>query len=351
MKNSIAINQDRYGWVDFAKGICIVAVVTLYAKNQVGHFLGNAGWLDDWVRFARPFRMPDFFLLSGLFLGRVLDRPWRSYLDTKVAHYLYFLVLWTLIIVPWNWLSVSWDVTPWTAFKNIVYSIYRPDAMLWFIQMLAVYFVVTRLLRRVPWWCMLPAAAVLKMLDYHTGIYPVDWFGEYYVFFYTGYYFAKSIFQYSEWVQGNRAKAMAIVLAWIIGNAYATLQPWSTNPLVFQALGFVGIMAVISISTLLQRYSFMNWLRYLGENSIVLYLGFYLPMLFMIWACGALGYRPNPGVFATAITAASILTALSAFWATRGTRLAFLFTRPTWAHLVPKVARKVGDARTGDPVA
>jgi len=40
---------------------------------------------------------------------------------------------------------------------------------------------------------------------------------------------------------------------------------------------------------LLQRYSFMNWLRYLGENSIVLYLGFYLPMLFMIWACGALG--------------------------------------------------------------
>jgi uncharacterized membrane protein YcfT len=29
------------------------------------------------VAFAKPFRMPDFFLISGLFLARVIGRPVR----------------------------------------------------------------------------------------------------------------------------------------------------------------------------------------------------------------------------------------------------------------------------------
>ena len=30
------------------------------------------------VEFVRPFRMPDFFLLSGLFLPLVINRDWRT---------------------------------------------------------------------------------------------------------------------------------------------------------------------------------------------------------------------------------------------------------------------------------
>ena len=41
--------------------------------------------------------MPDFFLISGLFLARVIDRDWRDYLDRKVAHFAYFYVLWVTI--------------------------------------------------------------------------------------------------------------------------------------------------------------------------------------------------------------------------------------------------------------
>ena len=35
---------------------------------------GREGWMHAAVAFARPFRMPDFFLISGLFLARVIDR-------------------------------------------------------------------------------------------------------------------------------------------------------------------------------------------------------------------------------------------------------------------------------------
>ena len=47
--------------------------------------------------FAKPFRMPDFFLISGLFLAVVIDRDWRTYLDRKVVHFAYFYVLWVTI--------------------------------------------------------------------------------------------------------------------------------------------------------------------------------------------------------------------------------------------------------------
>ena len=88
---------DRVGWVDAAKGICIIFVVMMHSTLGVGKAMDDHGWLHYVVEFARPFRMPDFFLLSGLFLGRVIDRPWRDYLDKKVVHYLYFYVLWTTI--------------------------------------------------------------------------------------------------------------------------------------------------------------------------------------------------------------------------------------------------------------
>ena len=41
--------------------------------------------------------MPDFFLISGLFLAVVIDRDWRTYLDRKVVHFAYFYLLWVAI--------------------------------------------------------------------------------------------------------------------------------------------------------------------------------------------------------------------------------------------------------------
>ena len=58
---------------------------------------GQTGFMHLVVAFAKPFRMPDFFLISGLFLPVVIDRDWRTYLDRKVVHFAYFYVLWVTI--------------------------------------------------------------------------------------------------------------------------------------------------------------------------------------------------------------------------------------------------------------
>ena len=58
----------RVPWVDYAKGLCIVFVVMMHSTLGVEDAAGREGWLHPLVAFAKPFRMPDFFLISGLFL-------------------------------------------------------------------------------------------------------------------------------------------------------------------------------------------------------------------------------------------------------------------------------------------
>src|SRR4029078_9771560 len=84
----------RVDWVDVAKGICIILVVMMHSTLGVEKAIGAETSLHAFIEWARPFRMPDFFLISGLFLAARIDRPWRAYLDTKVAHFAYFYVLW-----------------------------------------------------------------------------------------------------------------------------------------------------------------------------------------------------------------------------------------------------------------
>src|SRR5947208_11440297 len=72
-------------------------VVMMHSTLGVEQAAGHEGWMHYAVTFAKPFRMPDFFLISGLFLARVIDRDWRTYLDRKVVHFAYFYVLWVTI--------------------------------------------------------------------------------------------------------------------------------------------------------------------------------------------------------------------------------------------------------------
>ena len=92
-----APKAGRVDWVDYAKGFCIIMVVMMHSTLGVEQAAGQEGWMHTAVAFARPFRMPDFFLISGLFLARVIDRDWRDYLDRKVVHFAYFYVLWVTI--------------------------------------------------------------------------------------------------------------------------------------------------------------------------------------------------------------------------------------------------------------
>ena len=139
----------RVDWVDYAKGICIVMVVMMHSVLGVELAAGQTGFMHALVAFAKPFRMPDFFLISGLFLSLVIDRDWRTYLDRKVVHFAYFYVLW--VTIQFGFKAPGFAAESNWAHAGYLYleSFIEPFGTLWFIYLLPIFFVVTKLTRRI----------------------------------------------------------------------------------------------------------------------------------------------------------------------------------------------------------
>ena len=177
----------RLQWVDMAKGLSILLVVMMYSAFSTGEDTGGTGVLHWIIGFATPFRMPEFFMISGLFLSLVIARDWKRYADRRVVHYLYFYALWALIHIVFKVALLAGD--PATALNYLGWAVIEPYGVLWFIYMLAVVSAATKLLHdlRVPHWAVLAIGAALQMSALHTGSYIIDQFAAYFVYFYAGY--------------------------------------------------------------------------------------------------------------------------------------------------------------------
>lgn len=341
----MAAANRRLDWVDMAKGLSIFLVVMMYAASSVGEDTGGVGMLHWAIAFATPFRMPEFFLISGLFLSRVIDRPWRAYADRRVVHYLYFYALWALIHIIFKVGLLATD--PVGALEQIAWAVVQPYGVLWFIYMLAVVSLVARLLHdlRAPKWAVFAVAAMLQMAPVHTGSYLVDQFAEYFVFFYAGYVLAPQLFRLAHWASNSPALASVGLLIWAILNTALVFSPgfamhpihpvmgYAGMPGLHLILALVGTAALCVAAALLTRLPFMDWLRWMGSKSLIIYVAFVLPMGISRTVLIKLGVD-DPTVLSLAIMAISIVSPLLLYWIVQRIGFGrFLFERPTWAHL------------------
>src|SRR5689334_10620828 len=271
-------SPTRVDWVDYAKGICIVMVVMMHSVLGVEAASGQTGFMHALVAFAKPFRMPDFFLISGLFLAVVIDRDWRIYLDRKVVHFAYFYVLWVTIQfgfkAPAFAAESSWSHAGFLYLESFI----EPFGTLWFIYLLPVFFVVIKLTRGLPPLVIWGAAAALEMAHVATGWTVIDEFCARFVYIYSGYLFADSVFALAERARANPPLAIAALAAWVALNGALVFFGFSDWPVISLALGLAGACAIITMGTLLARAHLLKGLRFCGEHSIVIYLAFFLPM-------------------------------------------------------------------------
>src|SRR6202166_4242455 len=242
---------ERVGWVDYAKGICIVMVVMMHSVLGVELAAGQTGFMHVLVAFAKPFRMPDFFLISGLFLAVVIDRDWRTYLDRKVVHFAYFYLLWVTIQFGFKAPSFAAE-TSWSHVGFLyLESFIEPFGTLWFIYLLPIFFVVTKLTRKMPPLAVLAVAAALEMAHVLTGWTVIDEFCARFVYFYFGYLFAPYVFALSDRARGRPAHGVAGLALWAVVNDSLVGFVASEWPLVSLALGLAGACAIIVTGTLL----------------------------------------------------------------------------------------------------
>jgi uncharacterized membrane protein YcfT len=335
-QHQMDIPAGRVAWVDYAKGICIVMVVMMHSTLGVGNAAGGEGFMHYVVAFAKPFRMPDFFLISGLFLSRVIDRDWRTYLDRKVVHFAYFYVLWMTIQFVFKAPAFAAEHGVPATLQLYALSFIEPFGTLWFIWLLPVFFVVTKLTRAAPPLVIWLIAAALQSAQIETGWTVIDEFAARFVYFYTGYWVASFVFAMADDVQIKPAIAIVWLLLWGTLEALLVFGGYSELPGISLALGLLGAGAIVTLGALLAQIRLFDFLRYCGQNSIVIYLAFFLFMAGTRVFLLKTGLIADIGVMSVIVTAAGVIGPLLLFWTVRHTPLHFLFERPERFWLTPK---------------
>ncbi|MFZ4531907.1 MAG: acyltransferase family protein [Alsobacter sp.] len=343
MSTDVAIRNEgpaagRHGFVDYAKGLCIILVVMLHSTKGVGEAMGGDGFLHAVVEFARPFRIPAFFVVAGLFMARALQRSWPDYLDRKVVYFVYFYGLWVIIhfLVRSPGLIAHGD---YAVMLQFVLAPVQPYSMLWFIYLLPVFFLAGRLFRDVPAPLVFLAAALLETARIQTGWTLVDHFAARWVYFVAGATLAPAVFSMTRQVVARPAWAAGLIFSFAMVDAALTTTFMadgirvSAMPGLSLALGLTGAAALIAVSALLARFGMAGWIAFCGQRSLIIYVAFFLPMAGVRAVLVSAGLVTDIGIVSLLVTAAAVGGALLLERVTRSTPLRILFKRPDWFRL------------------
>ena len=326
----------RIGWVDTGKGICIILVVLMHVAGGLELAAGQESWLDPVIAWAKQFRMPGLFLLSGLFVPRLAGLGWGAFIDRKIVPLAYYYLLWFTInalmrFPPWGEAGVAGFA------RNYALGLVDPFGVLWFIYLLTVFFIAARAVWR---WrhAALGVSALLALAPLNTGWMVPDQFTAYFVFFLAGAVFSAEIRAAAERAAAHRGRTLALWGGWFALSALATPflghEVQTAAPGIHLLLGLAGVLGILLGSVLLAGR--LPWLDYCGRNSLPIYLAFFLPMVVGRSILLRSGIAIDLGVAALLLTAISVAVPLLLHRLVRNTPLSFLFARPAWLSLRPR---------------
>jgi uncharacterized membrane protein YcfT len=171
-----------------------------------------------------------------------------------------------------------------------------------------------------------------------TGWTVIDEFAARFVYIYSGYLFAGYVFALSDRARARPMFALAGLALWAIVNGGLVELGYSELPIVSLVLGLAGACAIITVGTLLARMHWLNFLRFCGEHSIVIYLAFFLPMASTRTLLLKTGIVPDIGMVSLIVTIVGVAGALLIWRAALAVHANFLFERPDAFWIAPRKA-------------
>lgn len=139
----------RLAWADIARGGAMILVVLAHALQLMDAQGWNNGWLDTANLYLTALRMPLFFLVSGLFAARAIDRSWRGLFASRLAVLLYLYFLWMVARTAW-FAFVPWPLDTMPPVQALLLSPVWPTNGLWFLYALVLYLIAGKLTARLP---------------------------------------------------------------------------------------------------------------------------------------------------------------------------------------------------------
>ena len=351
-----AVPSSRLAAVDIARGLAMLLVVAMHSIGGVEQSFDARGAMHALVDFATSFRVPAFFLISGLFLRRAMQLGWIDLYAKRLHGLIVLYLVWLAIHLFLRSLpAIHADPVGGIIGRNGYLAAYlrglvEPYGMLWFIHLMIVLIIVARAVFLAP--RALPvailAAAVLESVRISTGYTLVDEFAARLFYFLAGLWLAPFllpggrkgpragvVIAEPHWLSAIRERPglIAIALAaWFVVQVAVVHYGIDRMAGMSLMVGLAGTAALLLSGLLLVQLWPDAWLTrgllLIGQRSIVIYLVFSIPMA--IIREGLLRIAPGLPVdlVSALVICGSVAVALAVERLARDSWLEPLFSRP-----------------------
>lgn len=276
--NLPALKKSRLYWVDYLKGIAIILVVYRHALlgiQRTGLIIPD--YLVNANMIFYSFRMPLFFMLSGIFIGRSLaKRTVKQFIAAKFETLLYPYLIWATIQITLQIILSSFTNSERTL-VDYTYIFYQPRNLdqFWYLPALfnaTVIFVLLKKYVNGKWWLQIALGVAFYFLSPYVQRISMlsDWM-EFYIFVAIGDAISDVFFRAK--VQNVFKNYLTLILAtpvFIIAQIYYLNH--QTTQLQFLAIAFIGCFTMLSLAFIFQRLNLISYLRIYGFHSLNIYV-------------------------------------------------------------------------------
>lgn len=297
--------NTRLNWIDYARGIAIILVVYRHffeglkrtpALKAAGVNVESHWLLEQANIFFYSFRMPLFFIVSGVFVGASLaKRGLNAFVGTKAKTILYPYFLWGVIQIGIQIFFSAFINSKKTA-ADFLYLLYSPREVEQFWYLLALFNTTvifaflkekTRLksIHQIAIGFALFIASAL-FSQYNIDLYFVNDIVHYYIFLAIGDELSHLIVRGSLRKFFSSWKSFFILIVPFCALQYYFLETNVAHrlispkylyveynqPVMYLIVSLVGCGFIITVSSLLEKYNAVKWLRVLGKHSLYIYV-------------------------------------------------------------------------------
>lgn len=321
--NLTILNRNRYNWVDYLRGVVILLVVyhhTYLGIQRSGIHVPTSVADANMVFFS--FRMPLFFIISGIFTSRnLLVKPVNELVWVKYDKIFYPYLIWAFLQVTLQ-IILSKFTNSERNFSDYLYILYQPRMLdqFWYLPALfnatMVFIFIKTKLKPSAGVHLLIGLALYFTSPFLNGISMISDWMRFYLFFVIGDLISDFIFRKA--VQDQLKKPVVILLSLPIfiaaqvfylkdnvGSKMMELTPLNSfkgDPnhyilyeITFLIIALIGCSTLIIISFLLEKWKKLSFLRVLGYHSLYIYIThviivgfvrFFLTNIFHIYSVG-----------------------------------------------------------------
>lgn len=280
------LQKTRYRWVDYIKGIAILLVVyrhVLIGIERSG--IAVSEYMKDANMIFYSFRMPLFFILSGIFISSSLaKRSFKQLTGLKFELLLYPYLVWVFLQITFQ-ILLSHYTNSNRSWIDYTYIFYQPRNLdqFWYLPALFNVTIVYAFLKQ-KLKVTIEYQLLLGIILYYISMWVreisilSDWM-DFYIFFAIGDAFSNLLFK--EKTQHNLKSISVLILTiplFLLSQIYFLKQPETIfyetiiGKTSFIFVSLIGCFFMFILSFRLEQVNRFHFLRIIGAHSLYIYV-------------------------------------------------------------------------------